>query len=152
RLEESSVFPDKRPPDDALAGGASARRCFMNADPQLARAIFLAALKLAPHQWDAYADTACGGDDDLRRRVGDLLEAHRAAGSFLQAPAPVPGTAVAEPLAAEGPGAAIGPYRLVQPLGEGGMGTVFLAEQTHPVRRQVALKVIKAGMDSGQVI
>jgi len=52
----------------------------------------------------------------------------------------------------EKPGIQIGPYKLLQQIGEGGMGTVFMAEQTQPVQRKVALKVIKAGMDSGQVI
>ena len=59
--------------------------------------------------------------------------------------------AVACPLA-EGPGTAIGPYKLLEPIGEGGMGVVFMAEQTRPVRRRVALKVIKPGMDTSQVV
>src|SRR4029077_12779158 len=59
---------------------------------------------------------------------------------------------VDEPTVCEAPGTIIGPYKLLQQIGEGGMGTVFMAEQTHPVRRKVALKVIKAGMDTRHVI
>src|SRR5205823_11405672 len=71
-------------------------------------------------------------------------------GSFLEAAPGGPAT-VAEPTQ-EAPGAVIGPYKLLQQSGEGGMGTVYMAEQTHPVQRKVALKVIKPGMDSRQVI
>src|SRR5204863_9102097 len=56
------------------------------------------------------------------------------------------------PLVTEQPGTVIGPYKLLQQIGEGGMGTVFMAEQTQPVHRKVALKVVKPGMDSRQVI
>jgi len=93
----------------------------------------------------AYLEQACAGDAALRRRVEGLLEAHDAAGTFLQPPSP-PDTA------AECPGMVIGSYKLLERIGEGGMGTVFLAEQQEPVRRKVALKVIKPGMDSAQVI
>src|SRR5207244_2312203 len=79
-------------------------------------------------------------------------------GSFLDAPAPAAGPTLAQLLPpsadepAEAPGGTVGPYKLLQKLGEGGMGTVYSAEQEHPVRRRVALKVIKAGMDSARVI
>src|SRR5207237_2439612 len=86
----------------------------------------------------------------------------REAGSFLDRPAaavgatgaftPVADEAVAAVPLRERPGTVIGPYKLLQQIGEGGMGTVFMAEQTQPVQRKVALKVIKAGMDSRQVI
>src|SRR5262249_52837034 len=65
---------------------------------------------------------------------------------------PAPGTAAEEPPRAEGPGVRIGPYKLLQQIGEGGMGVVWMAEQQEPVRRLVALKVIKAGLDSAQVV
>src|SRR5206468_245057 len=93
---------------------------------------------------------ACDGDDALRSEVEDLLRHQERLGSFLEA-APS-GPATAAEATQEAPGAVIGPYKLLQQIGEGGMGTVFMAEQTHPVRRKVALKVIKAGMDTRQVI
>src|SRR5262249_22610180 len=72
--------------------------------------------------------------------------------SFLAAPVTGPGGTVDEPPPAEAPGTVVGPYKLLQQIGEGGMGVVFMAEQEKPVRRKVALKIIKPGMDSRQVI
>src|SRR5262245_51916399 len=95
---------------------------------------------------------ACAGDDGLRRRVEVLLRVHDNPGSFLRAPALDPGATAAERPPAEGPGTVIGPYRLLEQVGEGGMGLVFAAEQTRPVRRRVALKLIKPGMDTREVI
>ncbi len=99
----------------------------------------------------AFLDRACAGDDSLRRRIDRLLRRHEQPDSFLERPAAEPGATVDEP-SADRPGAVIGPYKLLQPIGEGGMGTVFMAEQTRPVKRLVALKLIKAGMDSRQVL
>jgi eukaryotic-like serine/threonine-protein kinase len=114
--------------------------------------IFLKALEIrAPEQRRAYLDEACHGDADVRAQVDALLEASERAGSFLDAPAADLASTTDEP-PREGPGTVIGPYKLLQELGEGGMGTVFLAEQEEPVRRKVALKIIKAGMDSARVI
>jgi eukaryotic-like serine/threonine-protein kinase len=135
----------------------------MPADLQKARELFLHAVgKLPTEQWDGYVGQACGGDAALEQQVGHLLQVHREAGSFLDRPAaavgatgaftPAPGEEAAAVPLRERPGTVIGPYKLLQQIGEGGMGTVFLAEQTHPVQRKVALKVIKAGMDSRQVI
>jgi eukaryotic-like serine/threonine-protein kinase len=116
---------------------------------------------------EAYLDEACRGDTALRARVEVLLRSHEEAGDFLAAPptgdtpGPDPdrpretGEATDAPLRrspAEGVGARIGPYKLLQEIGEGGMGVVFMAEQERPVRRRVALKVIKPGMDTGQVV
>src|SRR6187455_1216688 len=114
--------------------------------------IFLEALQRpAPADRAAYLDGACAGDAELRLSVEMLLKAHARAGDFLNpTPADV-GPTIDQPRA-ERPGAVIGPYKLLQQIGEGGMGTVFMAEQTQPVQRKVALKVIKAGMDSRQVI
>src|SRR5262249_10188447 len=89
-----------------------------------------------------------------------LLAAFAQAGSFLQQPAGDPRATsdVSDPGPssgsdpAEGPGTAIGPYKLIQQIGEGGMGSVWMAQQTEPVKRLVAVKLIKAGMDSKQVI
>ena len=85
-------------------------------------------------------------------RRGELLNAHVSAGSFLESPAPDPGATHDLPHAIERPGTVIGPYKLLEQIGEGGFGVVFMAEQTQPVRRKVALKVIKPGMDTRQVI
>jgi serine/threonine protein kinase/Tfp pilus assembly protein PilF len=115
--------------------------------------IFLAAVELhRPEDWDAYLDQACAGDEELRRQVSLLLKAHREAGSVPGAAASGQGPTVAHQPAAEAAGVVIGPYKLLQQIGEGGMGTVFMAEQTRPVQRKVALKIIKPGMDSRQVI
>jgi WD40 repeat protein/serine/threonine protein kinase len=115
--------------------------------------LFAGALEIdAPDERSAYLDRACGGDDALRARIEALLRAHEQAGSFLAAPT-VAGLATMDaPKPLEGHGTVIGPYKLVQPIGEGGMGTVYMAEQTAPVRRLVALKLIKAGMDTHQVL
>src|SRR5262245_48381353 len=120
----------------------------MPADLPRARAIFLHAVgQLPPEAWDTHVADACGGDPELERLVGRLLQAHRDAGSFLARPAADMRT-IEDPPADEGPGTVIGPYTLLQPIGEGGMGTVFMAEQSHPVQRRVALKIIKPGMNS----
>jgi WD40 repeat protein/tetratricopeptide (TPR) repeat protein/serine/threonine protein kinase len=113
------------------------------------RDIFDAALAIDdPDRRAAYLDQACAGTPGLREHILGLLEMDRRLGSFLETPAPGP----AATLAQEPPGAAVGPYRLLQPLGEGGMGTVYLAEQRQPVQRQVALKVIRPGLGGGQVL
>ena len=123
----------------------------MNATSGKAKEIFVAALKLAPDQWDGHLAEACGGDDELRCRVRDLLQANAAAGSFLESPACGPLATVDEPIR-ERPGTVIGPYKLLEQIGEGGFGLVFLAEQTQPVRRRVAVKILKPGMDTRQVV
>src|SRR5437660_392276 len=116
-----------------------------------AKAIFLAALEYeGAEALTRFLDEACGADAALRQRVEELLQAHRDAGGFLGG-AENPEATRDDPIT-ERPGTVIGPYNLLQQIGEGGMGTVFMAEQTHPVRRKVALKVIKAGMDTRQVI
>jgi serine/threonine protein kinase len=100
----------------------------------------------------AFLDRACGGDPETRARLETLLKAFHQAGDFLSAPAQAPTIDLASPGLPEALGTAIGPYKLLEPIGEGGMGTVFMAEQAQPVRRKVALKVIKPGMDTRQVI
>src|SRR4051812_21321803 len=98
----------------------------------------------------AYLDQVCSGQPALRGRVEELLRACEREDSFLEAPA----CPLTEALhtAAERPGMSIGPYKLMEQIGEGGMGVVYVAEQIVPVRRRVALKVIKPGMDSRQVV
>jgi eukaryotic-like serine/threonine-protein kinase len=125
----------------------------MNADPQQAKAIFLEAVeKHGPDQWPAFLDQACSGQPELRRRVEVLLDAHREAGTAAQQAGDEGPPRREENGTGERPGTVIGPYKLLQQIGEGGMGVVWMAEQTQPVQRKVALKVIKPGMDSRQVI
>ena len=116
-------------------------------------AIFFAALeKGSPQERAAYLEEACAGDPDLRRRVEKMLAAQAQAGGFLEQPAHNPALTVEDQAVREAAGTVIGPYKLVEPIGEGGMGLVFVAEQLQPVRRKVALKVIKPGMDTRQVV
>src|SRR5262245_29231519 len=122
------------------------------------RDIFIAALQREdPAERRAYLDEACAGQPGLRQQVEKLLRLYEGAGSFLEKPA-AESTTGADPDAAdrapshEAPGAVIGPYKLIEPIGEGGMGSVWMARQAEPVKRQVAVKLIKAGMDSKQVI
>jgi serine/threonine protein kinase len=121
------------------------------------RTIFMEALDFEdPDAQIAFLDHACEGSPALRARVEALLQSHRQAGHFLdEDPAHLISTEAGDLLAepsAEAVGTVIGPYTLLEPIGEGGMGTVYMAEQQHPVRRLVALKVIKPGMDTKQVI
>jgi eukaryotic-like serine/threonine-protein kinase len=121
------------------------------------KSIFLVAVEKAdPDAREAYLREACGADDLLRRQVENLLRRHEDAGSFLERP-PLdddlaPGAGGPVGARTEQAGTQIGPYKLMQLLGEGGMGTVWVAEQTEPVKRRVALKVIKPGLDSAQVV
>ena len=114
--------------------------------------IFAAALdKRSEEDRSAYLDEACRDDPELRRHIDRLLCAQARAGNFLQNPGP--GLSVtSDPQPREQPGTIIGPYKLLQQIGEGGMGVVYMAEQEEPVRRKVALKIIKPGMDSRQVV
>jgi serine/threonine protein kinase/tetratricopeptide (TPR) repeat protein len=125
----------------------------MSHQPARELEIFTAALQLPPASHDAFLARMCGGDQALRRRVEALLQAHAEAGDFLQPPAEAQGQPVAGfNLAGEEPGDWIGRYRLLQQIGEGGCGVVYMAEQQEPVRRRVALKIIKPGMDTKSVI
>jgi serine/threonine protein kinase/Tfp pilus assembly protein PilF len=99
----------------------------------------------------AFVEEACGGDAELRRGVEGLLEASERVGSFLESPS-ADLSATADYSIPEESSALIGPYKLLDRLGEGGFGVVFMAEQTWPMRRRVALKVLKPGMDSRQVV
>jgi eukaryotic-like serine/threonine-protein kinase len=114
--------------------------------------VFSEAIELAsPVDRDTYIARACGDNTTLRAKVERLVSAYLRAGTFLDDPAPelAPTT---DPTPTEGPGTVIGPYRLMELIGEGGMGVVFVAEQHRPVRRKVALKLIKPGMDTREVI
>src|SRR5260221_13179332 len=123
----------------------------MAAMPLNDQAVFDEARKIeAQAAREAFLQQACGSDAAFRERVRALLKAYEESRAFLESPAD-PIATMDEPIR-ECPGMVIGPYKLLQQIGEGGMGTVFMAEQTEPVKRKVALKIIKPGMDSKQVI
>src|SRR6266478_869317 len=114
--------------------------------------LFAAAIELPVAERAAYLDRACSGDPDLRQRVEGLLKEHDDLGDFPKK-RPSKGTAQGGPRAiGEKPGDRIGHYKLLQQIGEGGCGVVYLAEQAEPIRRRVALKIIKPGMDTKNVI
>src|ERR1700690_3792237 len=128
------------------------------------RAIFCEALEIAnPEQRRQFLDQACGADEALRQQVEKLLALSPSAGDFFKdcAPALEPEAADAEQVLSAAESALdsepletkrIGPYKLLQKLGEGGYGVVYMAEQEQPIRRRVALKIIKLGMDTKNVI
>jgi serine/threonine protein kinase len=115
-------------------------------------AIFFAARQQEPQNRAGYLDEVCGEDAELRQRVEQFLAAQADIGSVLESPAAAPLIATVEEPIGERPGLVIGPYKLLEQIGEGGFGVVFMAEQQEPIRRKVALKVLKPGMDSKQVI
>src|SRR5687767_4410906 len=115
-----------------------------------AKTVFLNALEIASSDARrAYLRAQCGNDQLLRAEVEELLRHHEQIDAFAES-ASVSSTT--PPPSLQHLGTQIGPYKLLQQIGEGGMGVVYMAEQTQPVQRRVALKVIKAGMDSRQVI
>ena len=134
----------------------------MAASSNQEREIFVAALdRTTLAERAAYLDGACGDDAELRAKVGELLSAHELAGGFLAMNDPVsPGVDFAKEAGAnfmilpvsEKPGDRIGRYKILEKVGEGGCGVVYVAEQEQPVRRRIALKVIKLGMDSKAIV
>jgi hypothetical protein len=117
------------------------------------RDLFIAALQQGgPAPRRAYLDEVCAGQPELRRQVEELLRLYEGAGDFLDRPAAEAAATCTFAGAAAPPDASFGPYRLLEPIGEGGMGTVWMAQQSEPGRRLVAVKLIKAGMGSKQVI
>ena len=116
-------------------------------------AIYNAALmKESEAERSAYLDAVCGDDLAVRARVEALIKAHEQAGDFLKVPVVDPGVRLGDSALIEGPGTKIGRYELLELIGEGGMGLVYLAEQKEPVKRKVALKIVKLGMDTKQVV
>jgi eukaryotic-like serine/threonine-protein kinase len=117
------------------------------------KAIFVEAVERTGAQRDAFLHRACGGDAELLAEVEAFISASERAGDFLASPT-TDSLAAGSPdqSAGESPGSVIGPYKLLELIGEGGFGSVFMAEQSQPIRRKVALKIIKLGMDTKQVI
>jgi serine/threonine protein kinase len=127
----------------------------MPADPRRVKELFVAATDLRPADRPAFLDRECGGDPDLRQRVQQLLHAHDQPASALDRPFDLDRTNPRPPSAGESTAAVgdrIGPYKLLERIGEGGMGEVWVADQLEPIRRRVALKLIKPGMDSRSVL
>ena len=115
------------------------------------RDLLAAATQQRPEDRSAFLDEACRGDQQLREEVQSLLSAFEEDDDFLGVPAMQHPALVPEG-AKEGPGTRIGRYELMDLIGEGGFGSVFRARQEHPVRRDVALKIVKPGMDTRRVI
>jgi serine/threonine protein kinase/Flp pilus assembly protein TadD len=117
------------------------------------KAIFNVARQIgSPDARAEYLRQTCGTDSGLHDRVQVLLRAYEEQASFLESPPPVGVALTIDQPPSESPDTVIGPYKLIEQIGEGGMGTVWMAQQTEPVKRLVALKLIKPGMDSKQVI
>jgi serine/threonine protein kinase/Tfp pilus assembly protein PilF len=124
----------------------------MSANARSADSIFAHAIEIeSPADRAVFLEDACGAEGELRQEVEELVRNHFRAGDFMERPAAALAATVVQAMA-ERPGTVIGPYKLMEQLGEGGMGLVFVAEQERPVRRKVALKVIKPGMDTRQVV
>jgi serine/threonine protein kinase len=125
---------------------------FMAATHREEQAIFEAARQIeARPAREAYLQQVCGGDVPLVGRVQALLKAFEQSASFLEVPASGLAATQDEPRQ-ERIGAVIGPYKLLEQIGEGGFGVVFMAEQSQPVRRRIALKILKPGMDTRQIV
>jgi serine/threonine protein kinase len=113
--------------------------------------LFAQALEIgSANERAAFLDRACGDNAALRAGVEALLRAHQRSGDLLDLPESAAGTTTLP--SREAPGTVLGPYKLLEQIGEGGMGTVWMAEQTDPIQRRVAVKVVKEGMDSRQVL
>jgi tetratricopeptide (TPR) repeat protein/serine/threonine protein kinase len=124
----------------------------VSADPAQVKSIFLEAVaKCAPGEWDAYLNEVCEDNAEVRRRVEVLLRAHLGGDSLFDGPNDGCDSTF-DQSASDQTGSQIGPYKLLQVIGKGGMGIVYMAAQETPVARKVALKVIKPGMDSRAVL
>src|SRR6266576_6552129 len=124
----------------------------MNDLPNRDGLIFTEALNLPAAERPAYLERACGGDATLRQRIEALLQTHARIGDFLEESPQKVSPQVRIRVAHEKLGDCIGCYKLLEQIGEGGCGVVYMAEQQEPVRRRVALKIIKLGMDTKGVI
>ena len=144
-------------PPPARVGGALCRKAIVNGRQQQEQLIFDQAVQIASEaERAAYLDQACGGDLKLRARLEVLLEGHFKGQGFLERVS-ARAAEMAHTLRVDAPGeeevgTVIGRYKLLEKIGEGGFGAVYVAEQHEPVKRRVALKIIKLGMDTRQVI
>ena len=123
----------------------------MDSEPTDIKSIFVEALEMAVDERPAFLDRVCGNNDSLRRKVEEFLRLNEDVGDFLESPPlidrpPIPS------LPEEKLGNTIDKYKLLEKIGEGGMAVVYMSEQTKPIRRKVALKIIKLGMDTKSVI
>src|SRR6185369_11663097 len=130
----------------------------MNETRSHEQSLFEAALHLkSQSEREAFLQVACSNDPDLRRRIDELLASSTEADAFfredplkqagIERIAALQTVTVSSPPLTEGPGTVIDKYKLLEKLGEGGFGVVYMAEQREPVKRRVALKIIKIGMD-----
>jgi eukaryotic-like serine/threonine-protein kinase len=126
----------------------------MKLDPDREEGLFQAAVQLRGKEQAAFLKGACHGDPNLRQRLEARLAAHdqHASSAPAAATSEFVATVIGETARTEEAGLLIGRYKLLEKLGEGGFGTVWLAEQKEPVRRKIALKIIKLGMDTKQVV
>src|SRR5690348_14897220 len=133
-----------------MGRGRILRSDLMNRPEKSEVDLFTEAVQLPAEKRSAFLEAACGQDTGLRANVEALLKAHAEANEFLEkGPAEVKAR---NPLPGEKAGDRVDRYKLLQQIGEGGCGVVFMAEQEEPVRRRVALKIIKPGMDTKSVI
>jgi len=121
-------------------------------DKKIEEIYYTALDKKSDVERSTYLDEVCGNNKTLRSRVDSLLESHYKAVGFLEIPILDKQTTLSDSDLTEGPGTTIGRYKLLEKIGEGGMAVVYMAEQTEPIRRKVALKIIKLGMDTKSVI
>ncbi|MEW6160760.1 MAG: protein kinase, partial [Verrucomicrobiota bacterium] len=125
----------------------------MNPDRQVEIDLFNAALEIeSPVERARFLDQACANDAERRHRVEALLRSFECADAIFGGTETRPVASIENDPLTEGPGTCIGPYKLLQKIGEGGMGVVYMAQQEHPIQRKVALKIIKVGMDTRQVV
>ena len=120
--------------------------------PTDTKLIFAEALDKPPEERNAYLDRVCGTNTELRQHVEVLLNAYAQAGDDFLEGSPIDAEVTLDVEPTEEPGTVIGPYKLLEKIGEGGMAVVYMAQQERPVQRRVALKIIKLGMDTKQVI
>jgi len=123
----------------------------MSTEQNREKVLFNEALELPEAERASYLKGACRGEDELRTRVESLLALHGRAEVILRSGSPA-SRAPTEPYVMESVGVVVGRYKLLQKIGEGGCGVVYMAEQKEPVQRRVALKLIKVGLDTNQVI
>ncbi|MHC4891589.1 MAG: serine/threonine protein kinase, partial [Planctomycetota bacterium] len=120
--------------------------------PNKVEKIFYQARDKSPEQREAFLNEACGNDQELHNRIEALLKANDLQDGFLESPVLNSKVTLDDSPLTEVPGTTIGNYKLLEQIGEGGMAVVYMAEQKVPIRRKVALKIIKLGMDTKEVI